>query len=225
MMMHMRTVESRTQRPDVEGVTAFFDLIGMPSLVIGLGTVVWPTATTFAIAWMVGAHLIVAIVSLSVAVHRSRAALWWTRVAFVCILIVVAVMTLSWPYTPVDRLAILGGAGLIASGVVDVVVGATRRLRLPTLRWWTACGLVGVALGATALMWNDITEPLLATLVGVYLFANGSVAIAAAWRLQHQADRRTHRARSDSVATASGERVQPEREALGQESVRPPRAG
>ncbi|WP_158292693.1 MULTISPECIES: HdeD family acid-resistance protein [Kribbella] len=92
------------------------------------------------------------------------------------------VVLLVWPGISIYALTILFGAYTLASGVVELAysfsAGANRERG-----WLIVSSLLGIAVGAAALLWTGISALALLYVIGAYAIALGVIAIGGAFWL------------------------------------------
>jgi uncharacterized membrane protein HdeD (DUF308 family) len=92
------------------------------------------------------------------------------------------VVILVWPGISLFALTILFGAYALATGVVGLgasLSGAAKGER----GWLVLSSLLGIAVGATVLLWTDISELALLYVIGAYAVTLGILAIGGAFYL------------------------------------------
>ena len=101
----------------------------------------------------------------------------WLSIAAGVVLVALGIWLLANPFTSVMILAVIVGASLIVSGVVEIL----GRWGSHDLGWgaWVGGGLL-VAAGVVILVWPDITLWAVAAVVGASLVLAGLVGIAVA---------------------------------------------
>jgi uncharacterized membrane protein HdeD (DUF308 family) len=96
--------------------------------------------------------------------------------------IALGVVILVWPGISLFALTIVFGAYALATGVVGLgasLSGAAKGER----GWLVLSSLLGIAVGATVLLWTDISELALLYVIGAYAVALGILAIGGAFYL------------------------------------------
>jgi uncharacterized membrane protein HdeD (DUF308 family) len=96
--------------------------------------------------------------------------------------IALGVVILVWPGISLFALTILFGAYALATGVVGLgasLSGAAKGER----GWLVLSSLLGIAVGATVLLWTDISELALLYVIGAYAVTLGILAIGGAFYL------------------------------------------
>lgn len=102
-----------------------------------------------------------------------------SRWAWAGVLVVAGVVGLVRPGLTVHALVVVTGAGLVVSGLVELVQGVRGRAS----RWVAVVsGSASVGLGVLALAWPDVTVVVLAVLLGLRIALFGVDLLMVAWR-------------------------------------------
>ncbi len=169
-------------------IAAWLLLGGVVAIILGAVVLLWPGATVFALAWLIGAHLIVAAVTLVAPARHSMGRERSTRLVVGAMVALAGASTLMWPDATVRALALLFGGAVIVAGVGTIGAGLPMTGRQLTSEWQIAAGVLGVVAGLTAFAWPGVTVGVLSTMIGLYLVAYGVALSVAGWLARRQAD-------------------------------------
>ena len=168
-------------------------------MTIGVVTLLWPAPSIRTVAWLIGAHLIVAGIVVVAAESRVPGPPWVARVVLGVLVAVAGVAVLARPVTPISTLAMVCGMAFATSGVGYIVAAATWPLRFPGAAWIKWSGAVSVVVGLAILGWRDITVGRLALLSGLLLAGSGVLVTVGRWRVRNLAKRLQERSRVQSA--------------------------
>ena len=175
----------------MRSVARWWTITGIWALVAGSVAVVWPDATVWAMAILLGAYFVVGGAMLAATNIRDRASTQWRGARVVLGLVVAAAGALvwAWPGVTVWALAALIAVTFIVSGVGDIATSIVWRRVLPGWGWLFASGVIAVVAGLLVVTWPGITVFALAIVAGVSLISFGVIALVAATRVWRAADR------------------------------------
>nr|WP_179492382.1 lipase family protein [Microbacterium immunditiarum] len=114
----------------------------------------------------------------------------WVRVAVGVLTIALGVVITFRPTTSLGVLALLIGAGLVLTGVLELTGGGEVEPGARPPRWRGLLAGVWIAAGAFVLAWPGLTVRVLALVVGIALILNGVASGLAAFRRGITADAR-----------------------------------
>jgi uncharacterized membrane protein HdeD (DUF308 family) len=103
---------------------------------------------------------------------------WWVFLVVGIAWIVFAWVVLSFDYDTVWAVAVFFGCGLVAGGLMGIIVG----MQAPSWRWLHVLfGVLGVIAGVIALAWPGQTFLVLAAIIGWYVMFAGILDLATAF--------------------------------------------
>ncbi|UOE45664.1 lipase family protein [Agromyces larvae] len=118
----------------------------------------------------------------------------WVRAVVGLAAVVLGAVIVVRPTTALGVLAILIGAGLILTGILEAAGGGERdraeQSSERTPRWRLLMAVVWIALGVGVLAWPGLTVRALAWVVGIGLIVNGVLSVVSAFRASRTADAR-----------------------------------
>lgn len=109
---------------------------------------------------------------------------WWALVARGVAAILFGLLAFVAPGASLLALVLLWGAYALVDGVFNLIVAARGARHGRSWGWLLFSGLVGVATGAFAFSWPDMTALALLTVVAVWAVFTGVAEIASAIRLR-----------------------------------------
>ena len=162
-------------------------LLGAVAVALGAVLLVRPTSSIGALAWLIGAGLIVAgIVELSEATDRAGAGptAGWDRwhLARAVVWLLAGLLVLGLPGLTVRLLALAVGIGLVVNGVISIASGLRQRTTLDERITRVALGAAEVVFGVLAMAWPDITLLVVGVVFGARLVMIGLVTVWQAFR-------------------------------------------
>jgi uncharacterized membrane protein HdeD (DUF308 family) len=102
---------------------------------------------------------------------------WWVYIVGGILWILFAWIVLSFDYTTVWAVAVFVGFGLLAGGLMGVVIG----LDAPSWRWLhITFGVITILAGLLALLWPGQTFLVLAAIIGWYVMLTGLLDLVTA---------------------------------------------
>ena len=111
------------------------------------------------------------------ALEAEAARHWWVYIVAGVLWILYGWVVLSFDYTTVWAVAVFVGFGLLAGGVMGIVIG----LDAPAWRWLhVTFGVLSIGAGLLALLWPGQTFLVLAAIIGWYVMLTGVVDLLAA---------------------------------------------
>jgi uncharacterized membrane protein HdeD (DUF308 family) len=111
-------------------------------------------------------------------IDLEAAKTWWAFLLGGVVWILFAWVVLSFDYDSVWAVAVFFGFGLIAGGLMGVMVGMTA----PNWRWvHVSFGVLSIAAGVIALVWPGQTFLVLAAIIGWYVMLAGIIDLATAF--------------------------------------------
>lgn len=157
-------------------------LLGIAAIVAGAVILARPTTSLDALAWLIGAGLVVAAaVELFSAGEPSDetspggSARW--QVVRAAVWLVAGVLVWAWPGLTVRLLAGIVGVVLIVNGLLSIFSGVRRRVTLDARVAGIALGVAEVVFGVLALAWPDITLLVVAVVFGARLIMAGLLTL------------------------------------------------
>lgn len=153
-------------------------LLGLVPVVVGALLLLNPFGSLTVLIVLIAVALLIDGAVRVVGAHRAP--LPWLQVIAGILEVVAAVLVVAWPFISVAVLALVVGASLIVSGVLDLVqsIKPTGERRLAKL----LLGLALVILGVLVVVWPDVSLIVIAVAFAVRLIAFGIGVIARAIR-------------------------------------------
>lgn len=106
----------------------------------------------------------------------------WLRAAIGVVSVVLGAVIIFRPTTSLGVLALLIGAGLVLSGILELVGGGQGEDGERTPRWRAFTALVWIAAGVFVLLFPGLTVRMVALVVGLALIVNGVMSVLAGFR-------------------------------------------
>jgi uncharacterized membrane protein HdeD (DUF308 family) len=174
-------------RVDVRRAWPFVLGVGIVSLLAGLITLVWPSATVLALVIVLGVFLLIAGVTEIGWAIAERDTEGWGMILFRGIVDVVAgIVVLVWPAATALVLALLLAAWLLVYAAMTFWYAYRHRGERPHTGHFVAKGVVATIAAVITIVWPSITILVIALIVGIALLIKGVLLIRFAFILRRQ---------------------------------------
>ncbi len=163
-------------------------VLGVVTLLAGVGVLVWPRATVGVVAIVVGLHLIINGVVRIVQSFGAEGAGGGERLLLALagvLSVLIGALCLRNILQTVTAVVVLVGVFWLIAGIIDIVAGLSPG-SVPARGWRLVSGAAAIVAGIVVLAYPDISLGVLTVILGVWLLLYGGILIAtgiALWRL------------------------------------------
>ncbi|MEX2307077.1 MAG: DUF308 domain-containing protein [Pirellulales bacterium] len=159
---------------------------GLAAIGLGVCAIVWPGITLLALAILFGVFATIdGVASIMLGIRgEPDGTVWWTMVALGVLAIIAGIIAFAWPGLTLLVLLTVVGVSAIVRGVFEIM--AAIRLRKEIDDEWILglSGALSVIFGVLILWRPDVGLLAIALLIGAYMLALGSLAVALSLRLR-----------------------------------------
>jgi uncharacterized membrane protein HdeD (DUF308 family) len=161
-------------------------LRGLAAIALGICAIVWPGITLLALAFLFGAFSLIDGVAAIVLGIRGEAdgTVWWTMVLLGVLAAIAGIIAFAWPGLTLLVLVTIIGVSAIFRGVFEIMAAIRLRKVLDDEWILVVSGLISIVFGMLILWRPDAGLLALALLIGAYMLALGTLAIALSLRLR-----------------------------------------
>jgi uncharacterized membrane protein HdeD (DUF308 family) len=159
---------------------------GIAAMLLGLGMVLWPGVTLWAVILFFGAFTMAdGITAIALGVHgKPGGRVWWEMVALGMLALFAGIGAVLWPQITLLIFIYYAGASAIIHGVIEIIAAIKLRKHIAGEWLLGLSGACSILFGILLFSCPITAAKALAIFIGVYMMLFGAMAVALAFRVR-----------------------------------------
>lgn len=159
---------------------------GLLAMLCGLGAILWPQVTLWALIVFFGAFTMAdGITAIVLGIHgKTDGKVWWEMIALGVLAIIAGLGALLWPGLTLLVFIIYAGVSAVIHGLLEIIAAIKLRKAIEGEWLLALSGLCSIVFGILLFVCPITAATAFAIFIGIYMMVFGAMAVALSFRLR-----------------------------------------